>query len=63
MSMERNLILALLEKHFRTLQALVNAKVERNVTLMDVMAKVRELYESGRSINNSEYSSKLSRLT
>lgn len=53
MSMESNLILALFEVHVRVLQALVNAKVERKVTLADPTAKIREPLEKAHSIDRS----------
>lgn len=63
MSVERNFVSARFEKHFRALQALVNANVERMVTLADAMSKVEKLLESGLSINRSDYSVKISKLT
>lgn len=51
------------EEHVRALQTLVSANVERNVTLTEAMAKVRELLGSGRSYNKSGYSMKIFKLT
>lgn len=48
-SQERNFILAGVEGHLRTSETLVNENVYWMVMLTDVMAKVRELRNSGRS--------------
>lgn len=57
------MIFARFEKHARPLQTLVNANVERVVSLTFDMAKVRELLESGHSISKSDCSVKASKLT
>lgn len=44
------------------LHTLVNANVERKVMLNDATAKPRELLESGRSIDTSDYSVKTLKL-
>lgn len=63
MSVEKNLISARFEEHVRALQALVNANVERKVTLTEIMATVRELFKSDRSINGPVYSVKIPKMT
>lgn len=63
MSVERNLILPCFGDHVRALQALVNVSIERSGTITDAVAKIRLLVNSGRSINRSEYSSQISKLT
>lgn len=60
MSVESNFILDRFEEHVHALQALVNTNVERKGPLTDAVAKIRQLLESGRSINCSEYSLKIS---
>lgn len=61
MSVERYLICARFEEHVCALQTLVDANVEQKVTLTDVMATVRELLESVRSSNKSDYSLKITK--
>lgn len=63
MSVERMLISARFGERVYALQSLVNATVERKVTLKGAMAKIRGLLESGRSINWSDHSVKVSKLT
>lgn len=63
MSVVKNLFLACFMKHVHALQALVEANEERYVTLMEAMAKVRDLFGSGRSIFRSFYSLRISKLT
>lgn len=62
MSVGRNLILAHFLPNICALQTLVNANVERKVTSTVVMKKIRQLFESGRSIDRSDYSVKISKL-
>lgn len=61
--MGRNFVLACLEKHVRLLQTLVNANVERKITLTNSMGKTMELFGSGRSIDRLDYSVKIEKLT
>lgn len=63
MSVEKNLILAGLEEHGCSLQALVNANVKRKVTLMDAMTTLRKLLESDCTISKSDNSVNISNLT
>lgn len=63
MSVERNLILAQFEEYVHLLQTLVNANVKQKVTLTDATAKIRKLLDSDRSIDRSDYSEKISKLT
>lgn len=55
MSVEVKFIQACFEDHFNVLQPPVNGKVELQVPLKKVMATVKELRESGRSISKSDY--------
>lgn len=57
------LILARFEENVRALQPTVNANVERKVTITNAMGKVRELRECGRSVDQSDYSVEISKLT
>lgn len=59
MYVEKNFVLARFEKHVCTLQNLVNANVERRVTVTDGIAKIGELLSSDRSFNKLDYSVKI----
>lgn len=50
-TVERDMILARVEKHVRALQTLVSANVEQKEKLTDIMTKIRELFQSGRLID------------
>lgn len=60
MSVERNMISARFEEHVCALHTLGNANVQRKVSLTEAIAKVRNLLESVRSIDNYDYSMKVS---
>lgn len=60
---ERNLILTRFEERFISPQAIVNDNVERKVTLKDSMKTERELLKIGRSIDGSEHSVKIAKVT
>lgn len=62
MSVKGKSILARLEEYVRDLQALINAKVERKLTITDSMTSLNEL-ESCRSIKKFDYSGKILKLT
>lgn len=51
MKIEQNLMLARLEKPVRALRTLVNTNIERKLTSTSAMAKIRELFTSGCSID------------
>lgn len=60
---ENNLIFFRFEEYVRALQALINAHVERKVTSIYAMMKVRKLLGRGHLINKSDYFEKISKLT
>lgn len=60
MSVEKNLMLDHYAERVRAVQILINANVQRKVTLTDVMAKVRELLERDHSVHKSYYSVEIS---
>lgn len=62
MSLEKNLIFARFGKHAHAPWNVVNTNVERKVSLMEDTAKVRKLFESGRSMYKLEHTAKISKL-
>lgn len=58
-SVESNLIFAGFKEHVCALQVLVIAKMERKVVLSDAMRKLKDLLESGYSIQKSDCSVKI----
>lgn len=62
-SVTLNLISARFEENVRGLQAPVDANVKRKLTITNPMTKVRELRESDRSVNESDCSVEVSKLT
>lgn len=54
-SVVRNLILARFEEHVQALQTLINTHVERKVSLIDAMVRIRELFESVHSTDRSDH--------
>lgn len=63
MSVERILVLTGFEEHVCAMQTIVNANVERKVSLKDTMTTVSEQLECGCNINKWDYSVKMARET
>lgn len=59
---ERNPVTVRLEELKPVLQTLANENVDGKVTLNEAMAKIRELLESGRSIDRSNFFVKIAKL-
>lgn len=57
------LILACFEEQVCSQQASINANVERKKTITNVVSKIGQLHESGRSINRSDYSLEILKLS
>lgn len=60
---ESKMKLSRFEEHVCSLQALVNGNVERMMSLTEAMTRARKLLENDRSINKSDYSVKIPKLT
>lgn len=58
MSVEHKFILARFKEHVQAIQTIVNTNVKWIVIWIDVMAKILELFESGRLISRLDHSAK-----
>lgn len=63
MYVDRNFILTRFNEHLLLPQTVVDANVERMVTLSESTTDIRELHENGCSINRLDYSAEIAKFT